>query len=331
MRNVPRPSEDELIARYFAPLAGEGGLALRDDAATLAPSPGHDLVLTADALVAGVHFFPDDPPAAVGWKALAVNVSDLAAKGASPAGYLLTLALPDDWTEAWLEDLTRGLGEAAAAFRCSLLGGDTVRTPGPLSLSITAIGEVPAGTMVRRTAARPGEVICVTGTVGDGALGLALRRDPAAAWAAELAGKARAELLDRYLRPRPRTAIAPVLRAYASAAMDVSDGLAGDLAKMTRTSGVAAIVETRQIPLSSAARAALGAEPQLIDRIVTGGDDYEVLCTMAEDQVRPFLAAAAAVGVAAAAIGRVVAGEGLPVFRDGGAERRYERGSFRHF
>src|ERR671917_1077626 len=118
------PSEDELIARFFAPLAEEGGLGLKDDAALLRPAPGQDLVLTVDGIAAGVHFLPGDPPAAIARKAIGVNLSDLAAKGAEPAGFLLTLALPDDWTEAWLEDLTRSLGEAAAAFRCSLLGGD---------------------------------------------------------------------------------------------------------------------------------------------------------------------------------------------------------------
>src|SRR5215212_8479987 len=202
MRLSSRPSEDELIARFFAPLACEGGLGLRDDAALLRPAAGHDLILTVDALVAGVHFFPDDPPDAIAVKALGVNVSDLAAKGASPAGFLLSLALPDDWAESWLADFAAGLEEAARAFACALLGGDTVRANGPLSLSVTAVGQVPKGRMVRRAAARAGDRLCVTGTIGDAALGLDLRRGTDAPWAAGLAEAERAFLLDRYLRPR---------------------------------------------------------------------------------------------------------------------------------
>src|SRR5215210_1871972 len=172
----PRPTEDELIDRYFAPLAGEGGLGLKDDAALLKPLAGHELVLTVDAVVAGVHFFPDDPPDAIAVKALGVNISDLAAKGAAPAGFLLALALPDDWSETWLAAFADGLGKAAQAFACPLLGGDTVRANGALSLSITAVGQVPAGRIVRRGAAQAGDRICVTGTIGDAALGLALRQ-----------------------------------------------------------------------------------------------------------------------------------------------------------
>src|SRR5215218_2939870 len=146
---MTRPSEAELIARCFAPLAGEGGLGLADDAARLVPRPSHEIVLTVDALVCGGHFLPDDPPETVGWKALAVNVSDLAAKGAEPVGFLLALALPEDWTLDWVEAFARGLGEGARAWGCPLLGGDTVRASGGLTLSVTALGEVPAGRMVR--------------------------------------------------------------------------------------------------------------------------------------------------------------------------------------
>lgn len=324
-------TEDELIARCFAPIAGEGGLGLRDDAALLSPTPGHHLVLTADAVASGVHFFPTDPPPTIAHKALAVNVSDLVAKGSRPAGFLLTLALPDGWEISWLEAFCAGLGRAAALYGCPLLGGDTVRANGALWLSITAIGEVPSGRMVRRTTARPGDRVCVTGTIGDSALGLALRLDPDAAWAGALEGPDREFLEARYLSPGPRLAAAAILRDHASAAMDISDGLAGDLAKMMRVSGTAATVETRSIPLSPAARRAVAASPGLLDRVVTGGDDYEVLCTVPGVRLATFLDECAAADVPAAAIGHVVEGEGLPVFRDGAEERRYERGSFSHF
>lgn len=327
---TPRFTEDELIGRVFAPLAGPGGLGLLDDAALLSPSPGRDLVLTADAVVSGVHFFPDDPPRSVGRKALAVNLSDLAAKGAVPRGFLLTLALPDRWDPAWVDAFSRGLGDEASAGSCPLLGGDTVRTPGPLTISITAVGEVPAGRMVRRTTARPGDRLCVSGTIGDAALGLALQAEPEAPWVGELAAEQKVFLLDRYRHPRARLGLAPVLLAHAGAAMDISDGLAGDLAKMMRTSGTTAVVETAQVPLSEAAMAAL-AEAGLLERILTGGDDYEILCCVPQGRFAAFAADAAAAGVPVAEIGTVLAGDGLPIFRDRGRETRYERGSFSHF
>ncbi|HZH53480.1 MAG TPA: thiamine-phosphate kinase [Microvirga sp.] len=324
-----RPGEDSLIARFFAPLAAEGGLGLADDAACLSPTPGHDLVLTADALVETVHFLPGDPPGSVACKALGVNVSDLAAKGADPRGFLLSLALPEDWTEEWLAAFATGLGEAARDFACPLLGGDTVRARGALTLSVTAIGEVPAGRMVRRTAAREGDVICVTGTIGDAALGLLLRRSPV--WAERLSPEDRAHLADRYLHPRPRHLLAPAVRSFARAAMDVSDGLAGDLAKMLRVSGVTAVIETDRIPLSHAARKAVEASPDLLDRAVTGGDDYEILCTLPESNLDSFRKEADRVGIGLSVIGRVVSGSGLPIFRNDGSERRYDAGSFSHF
>jgi len=346
---MTRPSEDDLIARYFAPLAGAGGLGLRDDAAVLNPRAGRDLVLTVDALAAGIHFFPDDPPASIARKALGVNVSDLAAKGADPAGFLLALALPGGWTESWLAAFAKGLGEAAADWGCPLLGGDTVKANGGLTLSITALGEVPHGRMVRRGTARVGDVLCVTGTIGDAALGLRLQatgggtarpsgnlgqdgaHTDADRWMAALSEADRRHLVDRFLHPQPRIALGPALREHARAAMDVSDGLAGDLAKMLRASGATAVVESERIPLSRAARAALQADAGLIDRLLTGGDDYEVLCAVPPDRVAALVQEARNAGVALAAIGQVVEGDGLPAFRLAGAERRFPTGSFSHF
>ena len=329
MTSPGRSSEDSLIARYFAPLAGEGGLGLRDDAACISPKSGHDLVLTADALVETVHFLPGDPPGSVARKTLGVNVSDLAAKGADPAGFLLSLALPEGWTENWLSGFAAGLGEAAHDFSCPLLGGDTVRAKGALTLSVTAVGQVPAGRMVRRTTAREGDVICVTGTIGDAALGLRLRSAPA--WAASLSSEETAFLADRYLHPQPRHRLATALRTHARAAMDVSDGLAGDLAKMMRASGVTAEVEIDRVPLSPATRTGVQADPGLIDLALTGGDDYEILCTLPEKSLDSFLKEADSVGVALSVIGRVVAGESLPVFRGQDSERRFDVGSYSHF
>ena len=170
-------AEDRLIARYFKPLAKHpGAFGLADDAAAITPPAGHDLVLKTDGLIAGVHFFPDDPAEGVGRKALRVNLSDLAAKGAAPLGFLLAIALPKDFSEDWLAGFARGLGEDADAYGCPLLGGDTDSTPGPISISVAAFGTVPTGTMVKRSGAKVGDHVFVSGTIGDAALGLRVRK-----------------------------------------------------------------------------------------------------------------------------------------------------------
>ena len=257
-----------------------GALGLLDDAATLTPPAGSDLVLTKDAIVGGVHFFPDDPADAVACKALRVNLSDLAAKGATAAGFLLALALPKSVTAGWLKAFARGLGEDAENYACPLLGGDTVRTPGPLTVSITALGFLPHGEMVQRHGAKPGDRIVVTGTIGDAALGLKLLGDAKAAQRWKLDKKMHAHLLGRYRLPQPRTAVAVMLRKHASAAMDVSDGLAGDLAKLCRVSAVGADIDVTRLPLSDAARRVLAVQPALIETILSGGDDYEIVCAV---------------------------------------------------
>ncbi|KAF2992745.1 thiamine-phosphate kinase [Methylocystis sp. MJC1] len=271
-----RYTEDELIARVFAPIAGAAALGLKDDAALIGASP-EPTVATVDMLVAGVHFFPDDPPGAVARKALRINLSDLAAKGAAPVGFLLSLALPTGWTNDWLAAFAAGLAEDAATYAAPLIGGDTTATPGPLTISITALGR--ASRFVPRTGAKAGDAIYVSGTIGDAALGLAMRRD--ATLAARLSPAARAHLLDRYLLPRPRLDLLPLLRDHANAAMDVSDGLAGDLAKLCAASGVGAVVEAPMVPLSDAAREAIALAPGLFETALTGGDDYEILFTAA--------------------------------------------------
>jgi thiamine-monophosphate kinase len=329
---MARPDEDGLIARYFAPLAGPGADGLRDDAATLTPGAGCDLVLTADAIVAGVHYFPDDPPDSIARKALGVNVSDLAAKGATPRGYLVTLALPDDWTEDWLAGFAAGLRTGLSAFGGHLLGGDTVRAAGPMVIGVTAIGEVPRGGMVRRMTARIGDRLCVSGTIGDAALGLHLRGSSPPAWAGALGGADRDALIDRYWHPRPRIALAPALRRHARAAMDISDGLAGDLAKMLKGEGRSAEIDLQALPLSGAAGRAFTAAPGVMTTLLTGGDDYEILCAVAPESLDALLAEAAMAGVPLACIGTVTAGTEAPSFRDAsGQVQRFGAGSFSHF
>jgi thiamine-monophosphate kinase len=323
--------EDSLIARYFRPLATDpGAFGLDDDAALLKPS-GNDLVVTTDAIVEGVHFLPDDPPDTIARKALRVNLSDLAAKGAVPAGFVLTLALREA-SDAWLAPFARGLGEDARLFGCPLLGGDTVFTPGPLMISITAFGRVPPGKMVHRSGAKPGDRVMVTGTIGDAALGLDILKAGAAAAALADDSAAREMLVGRYRVPQPRNALANAVRDHAHAAMDVSDGLAGDLAKLCAASGVSAVIDAQSIPLSAAAATLLARGAIGIEAIVSGGDDYEILCAISENRSEAFAQAAKLAGVAVTSIGTVIAGPSIPRFLDGaGREIALPRLSYSHF
>jgi thiamine-monophosphate kinase len=321
--------EDDLIARYFKPLAtSPGALGLTDDAAIL-QAGGDDIVVTTDAVVAGVHFLPDDPPDTVARKALRVNLSDLAAKGAEPAGFVLTLALRDV-SEAWLAPFARALGEDADQFNCPLLGGDTVSTPGPAMISVTAFGRVPPGKMVRRSTARVGDVLMVSGTIGDATLGLAILKEEQGPLESD--ATARAALIERYRVPRPRVALARAVRHHASAAMDVSDGLMGDLAKLCGASNVSAVVEAAALPLSAPAGTWLASDPSLVTRLVSGGDDYEILCTVPENRLAAFEAAARSAGVSVSVIGRIVAGKAAPRLVDAGnREIPLDRQSYSHF
>ncbi len=303
--------EDDLIARYFRPLATDpGAFGLIDDAAIL-KSSSDDLVVTTDAIVEGVHFLSSDPPDTIARKALRVNLSDLAAKGATPAGFVLTLALREARDE-WLAPFAKALGEDVTSFQCPLLGGDTVSTPGPLMISVTAFGRMPAGKMVRRSGASPGDKVAVTGTVGDAALGLRLLNGNLTGDGLDTV--AYNFLVQRYRVPQPRNALAMAVRDHAGAAMDVSDGLAGDLAKLCAASGVSAVIEASSIPLSDAARILRDAGQADFEDIVAGGDDYEILCAIPENRWDSFAGSAARLGVAVTYIGKVAAGKGPAMF-----------------
>jgi thiamine-monophosphate kinase len=330
-RSKSASGEDSLIARYFQPLATDAGaFGLTDDAAILKAS-GDDIVVTTDAIVEGVHFLPEDPPDTIAQKALRVNLSDLAAKGATPAGFVLTLALRAV-DASWLAAFAEGLGSDAGTFNCPLLGGDTVSTPGPVTVSITAFGRVPPDRMVHRSGAKPGDRVVVTGTIGDAALGLDILRAGRAA--AALAGDmaARDALISRYRVPQPRNALAGAVRACAHAAMDVSDGLAGDLAKLCAASGVSAVIDISAVPLSSAAKAVLAGRAASLETLICGGDDYEILCAIPERSVEEFARAVDAVGLAASLIGSIIAGAAPPRFLDEtGRELLMSRTSYSHF
>lgn len=320
--------EDKLIARFFGPIATDpGALGLTDDAAFIKPPPGTEMVLKTDAIVGGIHFFADDPASAVAQKALRVNLSDLAAKGAKPLGFLVSLALPKDIGDDWLSGFAAGLREDAATYKCPLFGGDTVRSPGPIMVSVATFGSVPEGRMVRRSTARPGDRVFVTGSIGDAVLGLGLRQG--ASWT--LDDKAREHLLSRYLLPRPRSALAQAVLDYASASMDVSDGLAGDLAKLCRVSKVAADIEVARVPLSDAAQAVIAQDAAQLAPALSGGDDYEILCTVPPANIDRFRVAAMAAKTAVTPIGVIAEGEDARFRNADGSALAFARASFSHF
>jgi thiamine-monophosphate kinase len=324
--------EDRLIGRFFRPLARDpGAFDLRDDAAAITPPAGHDLVLTTDAVIEGVHFFRGDPAADIARKALRANLSDLAAKGAEPLGFLLTLALPKSVDEEWVAAFAEGLAADIDAYKCPLLGGDTDSTPGLLSAAISAFGSVPHGKMVRRAGAKAGDAVVVTGTLGDSALGLALRRDRQLAARAKLTPEEETYLLERYLLPQPRSVLAKALREHAHAAMDISDGLAGDALKLADASAVAMEINSTALPLSPAGRKLAAFDPALIEGICTGGDDYELLAAIPAAKVELFRKQAEESGVAVNVIGSVKNGEGAAILDPQGRPLVFRRASFSHF
>lgn len=324
--------EQALIQDIFAPLAkSSNALGLKDDAALMPQTAGCDMVVTSDTLVAGVHFFASDPANLIAKKALRVNLSDLAAKGAAPQSYLLNIALPKDITRSWLKNFAKGLAEDQTAFGCTLIGGDTVTTPGPLTLAITACGDVPKGKMVKRGTARVGDLLYVSGCIGDGVLGLEVSRDNAALTKA-MSRADRTYCKQRYRLPQPRLALAESLRASASAAMDISDGLAGDLALMCTASKLTARVTLGDIPLSKAAQRAVARDPKIISSLISGGDDYEILCAVPASKAKTFEQSAERAGVPVCRIGIFKAGKIQPQFVGGnGKVLALEKLSYSHF
>lgn len=323
-----RLSEFALIAKLFAPLAkAEGAFDLTDDVARLSLSSGQELVVTVDAIVEGVHFFRSDPADLIARKALRVNLSDLAAKGAEPRHYLLALSLPDWVDDAWLAQFTEGLEQDQAEFGVSLLGGDTTATPGPLTLSITALGETPAGRMLRRAGARAGDRVFVTGTIGDAGAGLAVMKGDGP----KLSAADRDYLVRRFRLPEPRVLLGPKLIGVASAALDVSDGLLADLGHIAEVSKLRIQLEAERLPLSPACVALWGEGPDAAIRAASAGDDYEIAFT-APESARPGIAQAASqVGVAVREIGRVEAGMGVLITDAGGNPIPVSRGGYTHF
>jgi thiamine-monophosphate kinase len=315
--------EFELIDRLLRPLAAgfPGALALRDDAALVDVPAERQLVIAKDALVAGVHFLPEDPADLVAGKLLRVNLSDLAAMGAEPLAYLTVIGRPPDLSEAWLEEFVRGLERDQATFGLKLIGGDTVSTTGPVFFSLTILGLVNRSTALRRDGARPGELVCVSGTLGDAAMGLRILRGLAAP--EDLA----MPLVERYRTPQPRVELGKALRGVATAAIDISDGLLADLQHVLEASGVGARIETAALPLSPATRALPGARICAL----CGGDDYELLFTVPIERVSVLSSLSRKLQLPLTVIGRTREEPGLEVVDERGQPLTLERLGWRHF
>jgi thiamine-monophosphate kinase len=321
------PGEFELIRRYFAPLAGPGSLKLTDDAAVVDLQPGRSLVATTDTVIAGVHFLADDPPDLIARKALRVNLSDLASMGAEPLGYLLVTALPAGIDENWVAQFSRGLAQDQAEFSIALLGGDTAFTPGPLSLTITALGQVERGKALLRSGAKPGDRVYLSGTIGDSAFGLKLAKGEPLT----LSPSEKSSLLDRYRLPQPRLGLGRRLIGVASAAMDVSDGLAADLGHICQASRVGALVEAAKLPVSPALRSVLEVGEASLVEVATGGDDYELLFT-APAAVELLLGRIATeLALPLTAVGEIRREPGVVVLDQNGRAVELGPGGYRHF
>ncbi len=324
---VERLGEFQLIAELFAPLAHmPGALGLADDAAVIAPPPRHEVVITTDALVAGVHFLKDDPPAFVAKKALRVNLSDLAAKGAEAAGYLVALSLPPSIDMDWLTAFADGLKQDQREFGVSLYGGDTTSTPGLLTIAITAFGFVPKGKMIRRVGAKPDDLVFVSGTIGDSGAGLALLKDKKQ----DVSHAVRDFLEHRYREPRPRLALGRSLRDVASAALDVSDGLLADLGHIAEVCDVRIEIDAHRLPLSGAIQALWGGGLDTRIRAATAGDDYELAFAVSPPLVDAAIKAARNT-TAITEIGRVMAGKGIRLLDDAGKEITVAHKGYAHF
>ncbi len=323
-RRQPGVDEFDLIKRLLAPLAAAvpGTFNLTNDAAVVSPPAGQDLVVTKDMVAAGVHFLPDDPPDLIARKLLRVNLSDLAAMGASPLGYLVGAAFREPLDESWLIRFVDGLRADQETFGLGLLGGDTITVgQAPLVLSLTALGAVPQGQALTRSGAVPGDVLAVSGTLGDGALGLRCLRDEVAVDTDD-----HEFLVDRYRLPRPRLELGVKLRGRATAVLDISDGLIADAGHLSEESNVAIRIDAERLPLSGAAQRLVGRDPKHLDDVLTGGDDYELLFTIGEAD----LAALTETDAGVSAIGVVEAGSGVRVVDGMGVDITPTRTGWRH-
>ena len=317
--------EFDFIRTRLVPLTRQhaGARGLADDAAVLDCPPDQDLVLACDTLVEGVHFLTDDTPQTVAARALGSNLSDLAAMAAEPVGYLSALSWPERCTPAWQDAFAEALGDLQDRHGLVLLGGDTTRTPGPLTISLTLVGRVPKGTALSRAGAQPGEDVWVSGTIGDAGLGLAWEQGDAAAPAA---------CSERYTMPEPRLGLGQGLRGLATALVDVSDGLVADAGHIAQASGVGLALDLAALPLSAPVEAWLSGQPaDALIRLATSGDDYELLFTAPAEVAPRLLALSELCGVRLTRIGQVTDGQGVVCRGTDGEPVSIARGGFTHF
>ena len=328
-KQSPLPGEFDIIAQYFAPLAADapGALGLQDDAAVISLSNQEQLITTTDTMIAGVHFFDDAAPEEIASKLLAINVSDLAAMGASPMGYLLAAAFTSAIDDTWLAGFVARLGEDQHWYGMHLLGGDTVSTPGPLTLTITALGRIVKDQVLTRSAAQPGDQVYVSGTIGDSALGLALLKHEISA----IDDQQRQALIDRYRRPQPRFELGQRLFGVAHAVTDVSDGLVADLNNICESSGVGAVLKTHRVPLSEAASAIVEANASLMTTMLTGGDDYELIFTAPGESVDEIDVIARELNLNISHIGDITDGHSVTVFDAENQKIDLETIGYQHF
>lgn len=324
-----RPTEFALIAELFAPLAAgaPGALGLQDDAALLSVAVDHELVVTNDCMIAGIHFRQADTAATAAHRTLRSNLSDLAAMGATPVGYTMALALAQDWQFDWVEEFAETLGADQSAFGITLIGGDTVSSPGPTMISMTALGNVPKGRALRRSGAQAGDDIWVTGTIGDAALGLRLLQGEISVSDTEVGDF----LTRRYMRPTPRLGLGQSLRGMATAAIDVSDGLLADLGHICRGSALAAKITAGEIPLSTPAQCVLATGTSTPNELWSGGDDYELVFTAPSTAAEYIASCSVKSKTPASRIGQMIEGTGIEVLDADGNKISIESTGYRHF
>jgi len=320
--------EFDLIETYFAPLAKAepGSLNLKDDAAVLRLGQGLEMVVTTDCLVSGVHFIPDDPPETLAAKLIGVNFSDLASMGAAPRFFTIAAAFPRTLEEGWIKRFAEGIKQCQERFGGVLVGGDTVSTDGPMTLTLTAFGEVPEGTAVKRSGAKPGDALFVTGVIGDAYAGLRLlegRFD-------HLETSDKDYLIERYRKPTPQVKAGQALRGIASAMIDISDGLAADLGHLCEASGLGGVVDSKAIPLSSAVANLLAEDHLTYEEIITGGDDYELLFSVPENKIGALEAVCTSFEKPISRIGAAQEGREV-VFKDGNIRLDFDRTGYCHF
>jgi thiamine-monophosphate kinase len=326
-------TENEFIETYLKPLCrSKGSLSLSDDAAILTPSPNQDLIISKDILIAGHHFFADDRPDDIAYKALAVNLSDIAAKGATPKSVMLGIAFPNAPEPSWAKAFCRGLSDTMEQYSICLLGGDTTGTKGPLVLSITIFGEVESGKMVKRSGAQAGDHIYASGYLGDAALGYQLRKKLIDGAKLGLSDEENKSLIKRYLRPTPRSELASLLKEMATSAMDLSDGVIADLEKLSNASDIGAKINLDEMPVSKAAMKLFSSDPNLKNQCLSWGDDYEILATISPENSETFLNSTRHLGLEVTRIGECLSSEnGITYLNTSGEEVSLKGQNFHHF